>query len=493
MIYEAKVNELAEEFGVHRNTIRNWINSGVLPAQEGPGRRYLIQWEDYRRLCDKYGREPRFMPDPEARADAPAAPHSPAAPGQIPVRLDVRASALDASPGQINICLTCGSCAGACPISGVDGFDPRKIVRMAFLGLEDELTASGWQWKCTLCGKCEAVCPMKVEIVQLLRRIRARCDRDKVPAAIRKGVATCLEKGNNLGIPKDDFLALVRELGEELARTSCPGFVAPIDVRGARLLVTVNSKQPFAEPEAMTWWWKILHAAGESWTISSEYWEGINWGLHVGDYGAMRTIVKRIIDNIERLNCTALLLPECGHAYYATRYALERWFPEALQQFRIYTVFDLLLEYLNEGKIRLDPAVQTKLTTFHDSCYYGRHSVEAFGHGYFEEARALTRACCKRYIDLVPDREENYCCGSGSSAWADPYRVERVYHGRIKARQISASNAKLVVTSCLNCRDQIRYSLNSEFNLNVEVQFLWELVANALVMTPPAAMEARRD
>ena len=42
MIYETKVNDLAEEFGVHRNTIRNWINSGVLPAQEGPGRRYLI-------------------------------------------------------------------------------------------------------------------------------------------------------------------------------------------------------------------------------------------------------------------------------------------------------------------------------------------------------------------------------------------------------------------------------------------------------------------
>ncbi len=51
MIYEVKVNDLAEEFGVHRNTIRNWINSGMLAAQEGPGRRYQIQWEDYKQLC----------------------------------------------------------------------------------------------------------------------------------------------------------------------------------------------------------------------------------------------------------------------------------------------------------------------------------------------------------------------------------------------------------------------------------------------------------
>jgi len=493
VIYEVKVNDLAEEFGVHRNTIRNWINTGILPAQEGPGRRYLIQWEDYQRLCNKYGREPRFIPDPATPGESAAAPRLPAAASSSPVRLDVKANSLDTPLDLINLCLTCGSCAGACPISGVDELDPRKIVRMAFLGLEDELVASSWPWKCTLCGKCEVVCPMNVEIVQLLRRIRALCERDKVPAAIRKGVVTCLEKGNNLGIPKDDFLALAREMGEELARTSCPGFVTPIDIRGARLLVTVNSKLPFAEPEAMTWWWKIFYAAAESWTISSEFWEGINWGLYAGDYGAMRTIVKRIIDNVERLNCTALLLPECGHAYYATRYALERWFPESLQQFRIYTVFDLLLEYLNEGRIQLDPSVHTKLTTFHDSCNYGRHSLEAFGHGYFEEARTLTKACCKRYVDLVPDREENYCCGAGGGAWADPFGAERIYHGRVKARQISVSNAKLVVTSCLNCRDQIRYALNREFNLNVEVQFLWELVANALVMNSPDAMEVRHD
>ena len=120
----------------------------------------------------------------------------------------------------------------------------------AFLGMDDELVESDWPWKCTLCGKCEVVCPMNVEILQLIRRIRARRDRDKVPAAIQKGVVTCLEKGNNLGIPKDDFLLLIRELGEELAQGSCPGFVTPVDVRGARMLVTVNSKQPFAEPDS---------------------------------------------------------------------------------------------------------------------------------------------------------------------------------------------------------------------------------------------------
>ena len=477
MIYEAKVNELAEEFGVHRNTIRNWINSGILPAEEGPGRRYLIRFEDYKRLCDKYGRTPRISPEPGAAAIAAA----PVAGGLAPVRLGAKENPLYTSPALADTCLTCGSCAGACPISGVDDLDPRKIVRMALFGLNDELLASDWPWKCTLCGKCEIVCPMNVEILQLIRRIRSRCDRSRVPDSIRKGVITCLERGNNVGIPKDDFVGLMQDLGVELAADGCPGFVTPVDVRGARLLVTVNSKDAFAEPDHLFWWWRIFHAADESWTLSSENWEGVNWGLYTGDYSAMRTIAKRIIENVERLNCQALLLPECGHAYYATRYALERWFPESLQQFRIYSVFDLLLEYLDQGRIRVDPAVHDRLATFHDSCNYGRKSLQTFGHGYFDEGRALVRACCQKYVDLVPDREENYCCGAGGGAWAYPFAAERVFHGRIKARQIAESGARLVVTACHNCRDQIEKSLKREFNLNIEVEFLWELVARSLL------------
>ena len=62
MMYEFRVSEMAEEFGVHRNTIRNWINAGTLPAKEGPGKKYLIKYEDYRALCEKFGREPLIKP-----------------------------------------------------------------------------------------------------------------------------------------------------------------------------------------------------------------------------------------------------------------------------------------------------------------------------------------------------------------------------------------------------------------------------------------------
>ena len=47
-------------------------------------------------------------------------------------------------------CVTCGICSSSCPVSGVDGFDPRKLVRMVGFGLKDEIVESRWPWICTM-------------------------------------------------------------------------------------------------------------------------------------------------------------------------------------------------------------------------------------------------------------------------------------------------------------------------------------------------------
>jgi ferredoxin len=307
MMYEFKVSQLAEEFGVHRNTIRNWINAGTLPAQEGPGRKYLMKFHDYQKLCQKFGREPHVNPSNNV---SPELLETLEESDLEPLLLSGVHSKLATEPSWADSCLTCGSCASACPISGVDGLDPRKIVRMAVLGLDQELTDSTWPWKCTMCAKCEEACPADIKITALMRNIRGSRERDKVPGPIHKGVVMCLERGNNLGIPKDDFIFLCEDIGEELAEEDCPGFKTPIDVNGARVMVTINSKEPFGEPDDMKWWWKIFYAAGESWTIPSENWEGVNWGLFSGDDESMKTVVGRLVDNMKRLNCQVLLLPE---------------------------------------------------------------------------------------------------------------------------------------------------------------------------------------
>ncbi|MDA8307334.1 MAG: 4Fe-4S dicluster domain-containing protein [Deltaproteobacteria bacterium] len=213
------------------------------------------------------------------------------------------------APGILNLCLTCGTCAGGCPATGVDGWDMRKAVRAVLLGLEQELIDSKFPWVCTLCGRCEHACPMHIDLVRLIRTARWLRPRDKVPGVLHKGVEMCLKTGNNVGIPQEDFLFLMEDVGAELAE-ELPGFSVPIDKKGAKFLLTINSKEPFGEPEDMKFWWKILSAANESWTTTSDNWEGVNWGLFTGDDEAMKEVVRRIVENYKKLECEYLLLPE---------------------------------------------------------------------------------------------------------------------------------------------------------------------------------------
>ncbi len=166
-----------------------------------------------------------------------------------------------------DLCLTCGTCAGGCPVTGVDGLDVRKVVRLALLGLDQEVIDSKFPWVCTLCGRCEHACPMNIDLLKLLRSARTMRARDKVPGVLHKGVAMCLKTGNNVGIPKDDFVFLLQDMGAELAE-ELPGFEVPVDKKGAKYLFTINSKEPFGEPEDMMFWWRILYAANESWTTT---------------------------------------------------------------------------------------------------------------------------------------------------------------------------------------------------------------------------------
>lgn len=145
------------------------------------------------------------------------------------------------------------------------------------------------------------------------------------------------------------------------------------------------------------------------------------------------------------------------------------------------TIFDLMQDYIQSGRIKVNRGLHEELTTYHDPCNYGRKSQVTFGHGYFEEPRWVTRQCCENYVEMYPNRMENFCCGAGGGAWASPYAKERIFYGKRKAEQIKATGAKLLVAPCHNCRDQIMKSLRKEYDFkDVEVKYLWELVADSL-------------
>lgn len=69
-------------------------------------------------------------------------------------------------------CEQCGCCASACPVTGKDDFNIRRIVRYIEMDMAREAADSGKQWVCTTCGRCEAVCPNGIALLDIVRPLR---------------------------------------------------------------------------------------------------------------------------------------------------------------------------------------------------------------------------------------------------------------------------------------------------------------------------------
>lgn len=73
----------------------------------------------------------------------------------------------------IRACFACKACSAACPISVVDKrYDPRKIIRMAILGMKKEVLESDFIWLCSSCYGCHEVCPQNVRFTEVMFAIK---------------------------------------------------------------------------------------------------------------------------------------------------------------------------------------------------------------------------------------------------------------------------------------------------------------------------------
>ncbi len=216
--------------------------------------------------------------------------------------------------GNLSLCLTCGLCSSGCPATGLENMDPRKFLRMLVLGMDEEVLKSDWPWMCTMCQRCVYVCPMKIDIPQLIYNVRAARPRDERPKGIRGScdMAVASETASAMGTSVEDFKFVVEDVLAEY-RESQPEFAemeAPIDKEGAEFFINQNSREPMTEPDEMVPLWKILHLAGVDWTYGSTGWAGENYCLFLADNENWEHIVRKQIEKPMALGCKTFLNTE---------------------------------------------------------------------------------------------------------------------------------------------------------------------------------------
>ncbi len=146
------------------------------------------------------------------------------------------------------------------------------------------------------------------------------------------------------------------------------------------------------------------------------------------------------------------------------------------------SLFELLISYIKSGRIRLDKSKIRGLATYHDPCNYGRKSEKLFGYGYYDEPRWILDQCVENWVELHPKKKYQISCGGGGGALTSGYNKERIYYGRRKIAQIRASGADMIVVPCHSCHGQFN-SLKKEYDMEeLQVKYLWEVVADAMIV-----------
>jgi ferredoxin len=216
--------------------------------------------------------------------------------------------------GNLNLCLTCGACSSGCPATGLEGMDPRKFLRMAALGMDEEIMSTKWVWMCSMCTRCMYVCPMKINIPQLVYNARQQWPREDRPKGILGSCDMALRSDtcSAMGATEEDFQFVVEDVLEEYkeAQPEFKGMHADINRAGAEFFLNQNSREPVTEPDEMVPLWKILDTVGADWTYGTKGWAAENYCMFMADDDAWKHIIQTKIKAVEDLGCKVWLNTE---------------------------------------------------------------------------------------------------------------------------------------------------------------------------------------
>ena len=392
-----------------------------------------------------------------------------------------------------NLCTHCGWCIDACHVFLATN-DPdkspvakaekvRKVLKKEhdwlskivpfWTGAESlkEETLDDWLnaafRDCTLCERCVINCPMGVETPQILGMARGALSAvDKSPEILYDLADMAIEKEDYLRENGEGFYKSIAKLEPIVQeKLNDPSARIPLQKEADILYVPLSGAHTIV-PAAI-----ILNAAGANWTMSM--FEASNYGLFLGDIARAKKIVLRVLNEAKKLNVKEIVVTECGHAYGVLKWEAPKWFNGEFD-IKVRSILEVYDEYLKKGLITVKNK-STEVVTYHDPCNMGRKG------GIFEEPRNVIKASSEQFVDLRPNRVENYCCGAGAGMVAnDDWEETRILYGKAKADQIRETNATKVVTACDNCLHQMK-DLNDHYGLNITTSNVSEHLAETIV------------
>jgi Fe-S oxidoreductase len=155
-------------------------------------------------------------------------------------------------------------------------------------------------------------------------------------------------------------------------------------------------------------------------------------------------------------------------------------------KFVVKNIYEYYAKWIREGRLKVSSDWNRDLKikfTVQDPCQIVR---KAYGDPIAEDLRYVVKAVVgeENFIDMQPNRSNNYCCGGGGGFLQSGFKEQRLAFGKLKDEQIKATGADYCIAGCHNCHAQI-HELSEHFGGGYPVVHLWTMICLSLGVLGP--------
>ena len=325
--------------------------------------------------------------------------------------------------------------------------------------------------ECNMCRRCAMYCPLGIDTAYLIQVVRRICHLlGVVPLYIQDTAHSHSATMNQMWVKDDEWIDTLFWQEEE-AQDEIPNLRIPLDKEGSDIFYSVIAPEPKFRSQLIYYAAVIMNETGMNWTMpSTPGWDNSDMAMYTGDFELMGRLKKMHFESAQKLRAKRIVMGECGHAFRSIYDVGNRWLAWKESPLPIVHAIEFYWELLESGKLKIAKKFEEPVT-LHDPCNVVR------GRGLHEKAREVTRALCSNFTEMHPNREHNYCCcaGGGVINCGPPFKNVRVEGNKVKAEQMAATEAKVVIAPCHNCHGGLEDIIH-HYKLGMELKFFSEII-----------------
>ncbi len=329
--------------------------------------------------------------------------------------------------------------------------------------------------ECNLCRRCAIYCPLGIDTAYLIGLVRRICHKLGVtPLYLQDTVNSHAVTANQMWVKEDEWIDTL-QWQEEDARDEMAELRIPLEKEGAEIMYSVIAPEPKFQAELIYKAAIIFNKAGLDWTMpATPGWDNSDMAMYSGDYEIMGRIKRYHFETAARLRVKRIVMGECGHAFRSVYDTGNRWLGWQMPPIPMVHAIEIYYELIKTGRIKIVEKFKPTVT-LHDPCNVVR------GYGLHEKARYVVNAICENFIEMHPNREYNYCCGAGGGVinCGPPFKQVRMQANSIKAEQLAATRAEVLIAPCHNCHSGLE-DINHHYKIGMDVKFLADIIYDVM-------------